>query len=165
VKRRWRVDHVQNWNEAAASASFPWYEPVRPAPDLVEEGGFGRSGDEVVRLGIHAQYPTGFVEVSSMKLGPGGTMLASRLQRVSALLDLSALADSGDIVLPLSFTIESADRVIDVDGEPVKFEGEQVRASGRWTGAATLSDAVVVIVAAGCRVDGLVSSRRQSTPL
>jgi hypothetical protein len=128
---------------------------VRPGPDLIEPGGFGRDREGVVRLGVTAHYPSGRVDVSTVRPGQAVAVIGSRRQRIEALIG-HALGDLRDVPLPLTITVEADNRTIDVDGAPVGFAGERVAGIDCWTGAATLDDALVLIDAIGCRVDALV---------
>jgi len=147
-------DFIHDWDEAARSASFPWFEPVRPAPDLIEGGSRGQGPDGVHQLGVRATFPTGSAEILTSRLDGGVRFTAWRRRRVDALLGRAVPDD--DVALPLTITVEQADRVIDVDGSPVRFDGEQIRGAGWWVGTAVLDDAAVHIVADGCAIEALV---------
>jgi hypothetical protein len=147
-------DFIHDWDEAARSASFPWFEPVRPAPDLIEAGSRGQGPDGVNQLGVRATFPTGTAEVLTVRLDRAVRFMASRRRRLDSLFG-HAITDD-DVALPLTITVEQADRVVDVDGRPVQFDGEQIRGAGWWVGTAVLDDAAVHIVADGCTIEALV---------
>jgi hypothetical protein len=147
-------DFMHDWDESARSASFPWFEPVRPAPDLIEGGSRGQGRDGINQLGVRATFPTGTAEIVTVRLDRAVPFVTSRRHRLDSLLSHAVTEENVD--LPLTITVEQADRMVDVDGCPVQFDGEQILGAGWWVGTAVLDDAAIHIVADGCAIEALV---------
>jgi hypothetical protein len=58
------------------------------------------------------------------------------------------IADEAELELPMSITIVGDDRMIDVDGSPVTFEGVRVDGDSRWIGVADHAGVTLRITAA-----------------
>jgi hypothetical protein len=65
--------------------------------------------------------------------------------RISEAIFHHLAADDTLLDLPATVRIESEERLIEVDGEMVAFAGVRVANSPRWSGSATLGDALITI--------------------
>jgi len=132
------------WRDAAAVASFLAHRPVDPAPDFVWLGGCGTSGNQTSHLGISGRLDGADVEIDTMLSDrwarrPG----LEQRDRIAQTVWHDLFADDDIVSLPLEVRIDSADRVITVDGEEQTFSGVRIAGTSRWSGSCFVGDLLI----------------------
>jgi hypothetical protein len=162
---RKRVSVIREyWNEAAASADFPFYEPVHPSIRGLSAGGFGYDGRTPQSLSIEAEIDGTSVSVDTQALG-GRSSHSSQPARVADLIWHHLVSNPNDVELPLVLIVEPDVRLVRVDGSQKTFAGARVQGSSRWIGTADVGDVRVTITIDGdATLEAIVTSARDSLP-
>ena len=135
------------WAEAAADASFEFFEVSTPAPTFRWAGGYGYgySNDAPDSLEILAVINDSEVSVETNNRD-GAAPASFNHHFLMHRLTADAIARSAaDLTLPLTLTIDAQDRTIGIDGTPHLFHGFSLNDEA-WIGATVLDDGRQVIV-------------------
>lgn len=130
--------------------------------DDVRQGGFGFDqwpDPTLTRVTALGSYDDSDVAVVSMR--PGGRPEArARMEIAHSLVMAAAL----ELAVPYTVSVVNDDRVIDIDGQPVRFNGARAEGKPGWVGWAELAGGAGVMVVVSGQVDVAVESLRTSTP-
>jgi hypothetical protein len=132
-------ESVSRWHEAAALASFTFYEA---SGDERWAGGFATDG---TRVEVTTSIDGDEVSVES---SPRTRAVPDVLQRRATIGDLlwrHAVENDGELTLPYSITIEADDRVVTVEGDEHTAAGMRIAGDPRWVGTLRIGDVTVTI--------------------
>ena len=131
------------WHEAAALASFAFYEPSKGSERWA--GGFASDGTQIEVIAI-----IDGDEVSVETSLPERSLPGAVLRRVTmaGLLGRHALEGDAELALPYSVTIEADDRAVTVGQEIHMMHGMRVEGEPRWVGTMRLGEVAVKITTA-----------------
>ncbi|HEY0519575.1 MAG TPA: hypothetical protein VGC84_08780 [Ilumatobacteraceae bacterium] len=135
-------DHneAHRWHDAAALATFPFYEASNGSERWA--GGFSSDGSH---LEVIALVDGDEVSVASSRAEDGTRDAVRRRLTVGELLWHHVLQSSGDLALPYSVSIEADDREVTIDGEQRTVAGVHIAGQARWVGSARVGDVMVKI--------------------
>lgn len=133
-------DSVQRWHDAAALATFPFYEASNGSERWA--GGFSSDGGHVE---VIALVDGDEVSVDSSRAEGGTRDAVRRRLAVGELLWHHVLDSDDELALPYSVSIEADDRKVTVDGEMRTVPGMRIEGHARWVGTARLGDVTVKI--------------------
>ncbi len=124
-----------SWHDSVRAAAFEFFEPVAAGQTSRWAGGFGSGPDGTTSLEVFAQIDGSEVSVDTSLLPRTRHASMRRIVAIDLLWHF-VIADEAELELPMAITIVGDDRVIDVDGSPVKFEGVRVDGDSGWIGVA-----------------------------
>ena len=139
-------DHGESrarWHDAAALASFAFYEPSNGSERWA--GGFASDGSQLEVIAV-----VDGDEVSVESSRPDRALPDVLLRRVTIanLLSRHALDGDAELTLPYSVIVEADDRTVTVDGQIHTMRGMRVAGERRWVGTMRLGDVAVKIATA-----------------
>lgn len=123
------------WHDAAALASFAFYEPSNGSARWA--GGFASDGSQLEVITV-----VDGDEVSVESARPDRALPDGLLRRVTIanLVWRHALDGDAELTLPYSVVVEADDRTVTVDGEMHPVHGMRVAGERRWVGTMRLAD-------------------------
>lgn len=136
-------EYASRWHDAAALASFEFYEASNGSDRWA--GGFSGDGSlvEVISLVEGNE-----VSVESSRLESPMREIERRRLTIGEMLWRHVLQDNNALALPYSIMIEPDDRVITVDGDLRTVPGMRIEGDPAWVGTIRLDDVTVKIVTA-----------------
>ena len=136
-------EYASRWHDAAALASFEFYEASNGSDRWA--GGFSGDGSlvEVISLVDGNE-----VSVESSRLESPMREIDRRRLTIGEMLWRHVLRDDNALARPYSVMIEADDRVITVDGDLYTVPGMRIEGDPAWVGTITLDDVTVKIVTA-----------------
>jgi hypothetical protein len=133
-------ESASRWHEAAALASFTFYEASGSEERWA--GGFAADG---TRVEVITSIDGDEVSVQSARQTRAVPDVLRRRTTIGDLLWRHAVENDGDLTLPYTITIEADDRVVTVDGDEYTALGMRVGGDPRWVGTMRIGDVTVTI--------------------
>jgi hypothetical protein len=139
-------DHDESWarwHDAAARASFAFYEPSNGNERWA--GGFALDGSQIEVIAL-----VDGDEVSVETSRPERA-IPDAVRRRSAIADLlwrHALSGDAEMALPYAITVEADDRVVTVDTETYTVYGMRIAGEPKWVGTTRVGDVMVKVTTA-----------------
>jgi hypothetical protein len=136
-------DLSARWHDAAARASFAFYEPSNGSDRWA--GGFASDGTQIEVIAVVGGDRVS-VETSRPKRAiPDATR---RRFTIADLLWRHTLNGDAELTLPHSVTVEADDRAVTVENETHTADGMRIEGDPNWVGTMQLGDVTVKITTA-----------------
>ena len=132
-----RPEIPDTWAAAADLADFPFYELEYPRPDARWAGGYGWRHQRGRPDGLEILFLVGEQEISVYTFDETARPRFNVRHLLMELVDGWIVSEDTDLHLPMTWTAESLDRDVAVEGTDVRFTG--IALNEIWAGWAMLS--------------------------